>query len=74
MTCAECGTDFEPKRHRRDARFCRPACRTRWHAARRDDALVEIEGMLAAALARVRDLARVAPASEGEVDAVRCRR
>jgi hypothetical protein len=56
MTCEQCGTNFEPRRRRRDARFCRSSCRARWHAARRTALFAELEGTLARAAVIVREL------------------
>ena len=55
--CAHCGAPFSLRpRSRRDARFCQPACRARWHAAKRADLLAELERALTRAVEIVREL------------------
>jgi hypothetical protein len=56
LVCPHCGSSFIPRRRRRDVRFCRPACRARWHAKRRAAMLAELEQSLDRAAALVREL------------------
>jgi hypothetical protein len=56
MTCEHCGTEFAPRRRRKDTRFCRTGCRAAWHAAQRAARLGELERLLAQAVALVREL------------------
>ena len=49
IVCEQCGTDFTPRRRRRDGRFCRPACRARWHQAQCEAVLAELAAVLARA-------------------------
>jgi hypothetical protein len=56
MTCEQCGSTFEPRRRRKDGRFCRAQCRARWHQARRAAALRELAILLANAARVVAEL------------------
>lgn len=53
---AHCGGAFSPRRRRRDARFCKPTCRAKWHTAQRAAVLVELEDAIARAAVLVREL------------------
>ncbi len=46
MTCTQCGTEFTPRRRRRDARFCSGKCRAGWHARRKAAVLDELTDLL----------------------------
>ncbi len=67
LDCQQCGAPFTPRRRRRDARFCKPACRARWHAERRAARLVELEHTLARAATLVREL-REGRAGQSDTD------
>ena len=52
LTCEQCGTEFVPRRRKKDNRFCRPACRAAWHGARK----AALRAELAKALARANQI------------------
>ncbi len=56
MVCQQCGTDFTPRRRRKDVRFCSARCRTAWHPAHRRRLLGELAVALDRAAALVSEL------------------
>ena len=55
-TCLQCGERFALRPRGRNAKFCKPACRAKWHAAERARRLAELEQIVARAAVLVREL------------------
>lgn len=56
VTCAQCGTTFEPRPRGHGARFCQATCRARWHVERRERLLAALGEALDRAAGLVREL------------------
>jgi hypothetical protein len=57
VRCRQCGGDLTRRpRGLRDARFCQPGCRAKWHQAKRTALFAELAAALACAASIVREL------------------
>jgi len=56
VTCQQCGEEFVVKPRSHGVRFCRAACRARWHVVQRERSLQALTDALATATALVNEL------------------